>query len=154
MSLWKLLEGVRILISQQQKFVPHIERRNMEIPMTGIPEIDYDHMEIVRLINKVTPEITHEEFIDFSMHVLDYIGRHVRQEEKIMERYNYPGLRLHHLEHQTLRGLISVYIKPDGNPVKDRGDIVRECREIFRHHIQAHDIPFASFVRQQETSNA
>jgi hemerythrin len=153
MSLWKLLEELNDILNRKINFSPpRIERRNMEIPMTGIYQIDRDHLEIIKLIDSAKG-VTKEHFFDFGMSTLDYVTRHVKEEEKIMEQCNYPGLKIHSLEHKSLRDLISVYIKPSGDANKSIEESIRECRETFRHHIQAHDVPFAQFLKERNITN-
>ena len=150
MSLLSFLEGINVLLVKNIDFSPpRIERRNMEIPMTGIYELDRDHLEIIRLINQVEKPLTKEIFFNFAMSTLDYLTRHIKEEEKLMRQIDYPGLRIHAIEHQSIRDLVSVYIKPSGDNAKSIPDAMRECREIFRHHIQCHDIPLANYIKER-----
>jgi hemerythrin-like metal-binding protein len=154
MSLYKLLEEINIALHRKINFSPpRIERRNMEIPMTGVYEIDRDHLEIIKLINFADKgKVSKEEFFDFSMSALDYLTRHIRAEEKLMHELDYPGLRVHQLEHQSLRDLVAVYIKPSGDTKRTVDEAIRECREIFRHHIQHHDIPLAQYMKDRKSN--
>ena len=73
----------------------------------GIRLIDEQHMELIRLTNKLFAscmrgtERSRDVFLDTIHETVDYVGYHFGTEEKIMERVSYPELQAHKLEHKS-----------------------------------------------------
>ena len=71
----------------------------------GIKVIDEQHMELIRLTNKLFAscmagnEQSRSSFLSVIHEVVDYVGYHFGSEEKMMERVNYPDYANHKLEH-------------------------------------------------------
>jgi hemerythrin-like metal-binding protein len=71
----------------------------------GVKLIDEQHMELIRLTNKLFYncmaglERGNSAFIDTIHEAVDYAGYHFGTEEKVMERINYPDYTRHKQEH-------------------------------------------------------
>jgi hemerythrin-like metal-binding protein len=122
---------------------------NLTIPMIGVTDIDYDHLEIIKLIKTVVDADDKNKFFDFMVHALGYINRHIASEEALMESVQYPGRRLHTIEHKSLRNFIKVYLKPSINDIDNKQEIINECVKVLRFHIIQHDIPLANYINAQ-----
>jgi hemerythrin-like metal-binding protein len=122
---------------------------NLTIPMIGVTDVDHDHLEIMRLIKTAVDADDKNQFFDFIVHVLDYIHRHLASEEAFMERVQYPGRRIHAVEHASLRNFIKVYLKPSTKDMDNKQEIINECVKAFRFHIIQHDIPLANYINAQ-----
>lgn len=157
MDLFSLMSQLNVILSDRH-IKPRLERvamdrRNFRIPMTGVDVIDKDHIGIIDLINNVSEEANRDNFYEFSMMILDYINVHLKKEEALMQEVEYPGYKMHHLEHSALRNIIAVYIKPTGDNKKSIREAVKECREIFRNHIQSHDMPLAKYIKDRNLTH-
>ena len=73
----------------------------------GIRLIDEQHMELIRLTNKLfaacmnRTEHSRDIFLDTIHEAVDYVGYHFGTEEKIMERIQYPDFQRHKQEHKS-----------------------------------------------------
>ena len=124
----------------------------MGLPMTGIAQLDYDHMHILRLLDEIGSINNQNAFIDFLIHAVHYVSEHSLYEEALMKKINYPGLRLHRIEHQSLSALIKVYLKPDIKiaDIENKMEIIIECKNAFKYHIQQHDLPFTIYLNEHK----
>jgi len=83
----------------------------------GIKPIDEQHMELIRLTNKLFnscmagQQKTNNAFLDAVHEAVDYTGYHFGTEEKMMERIKYPDYARHKQEHADF--VREVYIKVD-----------------------------------------
>lgn len=122
---------------------------DISIPMVGVAEIDHDHLEIMRLIKGAVDAKDRNQFFDFIVHVLDYVHRHLASEEALMEKIEYPGRRIHAVEHESLRNFVKVYLKPSTKDIENKQEVINECIKAFRFHITQHDIPLANYINAQ-----
>lgn len=71
---------------------------------TGIPEIDYDHRQLVGVINELYEAMTqnhgHEIVNQTLDRLLEYAQRHFDAEESFMRAGKYPHIAAHENEHQ------------------------------------------------------
>jgi hemerythrin-like metal-binding protein len=81
----------------------------------GVRPIDDQHMELIRLTNKLFSSCMAGQkrggsaFLDAIHEAVEYTGYHFGTEEKIMERINYPDYAKHKKEHTDF--VREVYIK-------------------------------------------
>lgn len=78
---------------------------------TGIPEIDYDHRQLVGLINELYEAMAQSHGYEIVNQTLDclieYAQRHFAAEESFMRARRYPFLADHEVEHQKFRDAVS-----------------------------------------------
>ncbi|WP_462320665.1 bacteriohemerythrin [Halochromatium sp.] len=71
-----------------------------------VPEIDQDHRRLLELFNRLGHAVDAGEpqaYIDAVMdELISCTDWHFRHEERLMEKYAYPGLHEHRAEHQDL----------------------------------------------------
>jgi hemerythrin-like metal-binding protein len=71
---------------------------------TGIPEIDYDHRQLVGLINELYEAMTQNHGYEIVNRILDrlleYAQHHFATEESFMRAGKYPQIATHEGEHQ------------------------------------------------------
>lgn len=129
-----------------------VKERTMELPITGITQLDYDHLHIIKLLDEVGSVDDQNAFIDFLIHAVHYVTDHIAYEEALMEKVDYPGLRLHKIEHQSLVALIRVYLKPDVklDSIKNKMEVILECKNAFKYHVQQHDLPFTIYLNEHK----
>ena len=71
----------------------------------SIPLIDYQHMELVKLTNKLYrsclrgKDASKDVFMEVLRGAVGYVGYHFSTEEKIMDRVKYPDFGTHKREH-------------------------------------------------------
>jgi hemerythrin-like metal-binding protein len=134
------------------------EDRVVQFPLTGMQELDRDHIEIIRLIENISKTLTQEDFLAVSAIALNYIYHHIKVEEAFMADIKYPGLRIHQLEHQSLKGIVQTLFKQAPIEIERRNmsrnifDIVQDSKRLFKWHIINHDLSLAKFVKYQNVS--
>lgn len=83
----------------------------------GIPAIDEEHREIVRLINRLIGKATNgtpgEEVKELLNELILYVGEHFAHEERLMLEHGYPELQSHADEHQRLLCQLQNVLKGD-----------------------------------------
>jgi hemerythrin-like metal-binding protein len=72
----------------------------------GIPEVDHEHQELIRMINRVHETLrrnpTVEEVGAMLGEIHSLISAHFALEEKNMQALGYPGFKEHKREHESL----------------------------------------------------
>jgi len=121
-----------------------------KVPLLGISRLDRDHIEIIRLLSKITDHLTKDQYIDFCVHILTYVESHFIEEEEFMDKIYYPGTRIHKLEHMSLANVVKVFLKPYSNGYEQKLEIVKECKQIFKFHVEQHDIPLAKYYNEHK----
>ena len=141
----------------EHHYVNVIDRqRIVQFPLTGVRELDQDHMEIIRLLD-VTPKYdTIETYLQFSAVVIAYIIHNAKQEEMFMEKIHYPGTKIHKVEHSALKNVLQVVLRQTTDN-EDRRSLARihreaieECKSILKFHILNYDKPLGSFVKYKK----
>lgn len=73
---------------------------------TGVAEVDYEHRQLVALINSLAGEVAagagKERIREFLGEVFARIAAHFALEELIMRKHGYDGYEAHKAEHETL----------------------------------------------------
>jgi hemerythrin len=81
----------------------------MAPPLTGIPELDEDHVEIFSMIGGLRAIVDDQSSVVDGAHVAAlaaYAERHFAREEAIMDATRYPGLEDHRQEHHRARAIL------------------------------------------------
>lgn len=114
-----------------------------KVPLVGIPSIDNDHLNMVYLLDCLDDKNYDKiKYADVISVFIEYLDKHCEEEELLMERINYPGIKFHKIEHESLRNLIKVYLKPEL-----KSNVIEECKHSFNFHIKCHDMPLAKYMK-------
>lgn len=79
--------------------------------LTGVPQIDQDHLHLVKLLNTL-----HDDFINHSsadrlnalyFELIDYATYHFAAEEQLMQQHGYPAAAAHKREHALFAGEVA-----------------------------------------------
>ncbi len=129
--------------------------------ITGIEEIDLQHMELVARIkllhesylNGTTPE----KIIETFNYIKCYIDFHFKTEEDYMIKHDYPDYERHLAAH---KGFVEGYLKLK-EKLKDEGassnfnlDFNIQLINWMQKHVEDEDIILADFIREVESHNA
>jgi len=104
---------------------------------TGIPALDYEHREMINLLNRLYVDLagdgSRENVVAFLGEVYARISAHFALEEAVMRERRYDGLPAHKLDHERLldeiRDLMDSY--------EDSGDDDETFRAGFGGRLQA-----------------
>ena len=125
----------------------------------GIRLIDEQHMELVKLTNKLFAncmaghERSRNTFLETIHEAVDYTGYHFSTEEKVMDRVNYPDFQKHKLEHAN-------FVREIFNKVEDfkAGKILAPLgfvyflRDWVLHHIAVNDKKLGNYLMSLQKS--
>lgn len=142
--MWRLVEAIKSLVVTKPSQVYIIPE--LKVPFVGVPEIDDEHSEIIRMITDTGTKCNNVEFLNFSLKCLDYIYNHFRSEEQYMASIDYPGLRIHRLAHKSLYAMMRVYLCPKEIQCFTHAEIMDECKKALIMHIKNHDMHLSHFV--------
>jgi hemerythrin len=117
----------------------------------GIPEVDFEHRELVELINALHDRLQqaahHEEVEDFLGEIFARISAHFALEERTMVARNYPGYWPHPGDHERLldqlRDIMESY---ESTHSLDSGELSQKLDDWFSVHFRTFDARFHHFV--------
>jgi hemerythrin-like metal-binding protein len=120
----------------------------------GIKEIDEDHKEVLRLLNKLNDLLESycnvEELRKSLNHLILFVAGHYRNEEYIMKMHDYSEYNSHKTIHEEiLEKLFNVYYS---NKIVDYGvaDIIFEVIVGWLHdHITVHDLGIKKYLNSK-----
>jgi hemerythrin-like metal-binding protein len=117
----------------------------------GIPEVDHEHRELVRLINSVHASLRRspsvEEVAAALGEIHSLISAHFALEEKNMQAWGYPRYAEHKRDHETL--LDEIRDTMDGCERQlplDREAFSSSLNAWFGNHFRTHDARLHSFL--------
>jgi hemerythrin len=121
----------------------------------GVPEIDAQHMEIIRIINKLIDannvEVSSEVISETLTSMTNYAIMHFKTEEDFMLRNNFPGFTAHKKEHteyrkKTLSFCLDTMVHKNSVPV----DILTFLKDWWMHHILESDMKYKGIGDSQK----
>ncbi len=110
----------------------------------GVPAVDYEHQEMIALINDLHATLMHDRIDpaveEFLGEVHAQIGAHFALEEKLMRQQHYDELDAHKEDHEILlddpRDLMDA---SDQEPNLDEAAMSRRLESWFSTHFRTHD---------------
>jgi hemerythrin len=121
---------------------------------TGIAEIDEQHQELFRRIDRLLDASIAGDGIEVTRmlgFLREYVEHHFAAEERFMEEQRYPGLRGHRAEHVQLLEqvrVLDVEHRASGSSPATAAGMHRLLSDWLRTHIGLSDAAMASFVRR------
>ena len=122
----------------------------------GVPEIDGDHRQLIRVINQLGANYdddTRRDSLRQSLIALRrYAEFHFAREEKVMTACGYPGLDAHRQEHRNFVARIQELNKLFDEGPERSAEVVNDALLIFlkdwlNHHILIEDKAYQPFVQ-------
>ncbi len=110
----------------------------------GVVEVDYEHQELIDLINSlhrsVQEGVTRDQVVSGLGEIYAQIALHFALEEKIMQETHYPAYREHKTDHETLLDDLRDIM----DEVEDDGDfdehrLSTDLDRWFSDHFRVHD---------------
>jgi len=114
----------------------------------GVPELDADHKELIRIINQLAVDTCDHSRLGALRQslfaLLRYAEFHFAREEKVMTACGFPGIEEHKREHRGFVARIrALNHKFDADPEDSaeivNGDLLRFLQDWLNHHILIED---------------
>ncbi len=121
----------------------------------GIPQVDSEHKRLIALINKLQDAMTSAQGKNVLGSVLDelvsYTFVHFNAEEALMQRYDFPDLVDHQLEHARLKAA-ALKLNEDfrSGRVTMTVQVMQFLKNWLQGHIMHRDQEYAKFIRASE----
>ena len=117
----------------------------------GIPDVDFEHRELVELINALHDRLQqaahHEEVEDFLGEIFARISAHFALEERTMVARSYPEYWPHKGDHERLldqlRDIMESY---EHSHTLDSGELSQKLDDWFSVHFRTFDARFHQYV--------
>ncbi len=126
-----------------------------EILKTGIAEIDRQHTQLIKCLDELSVFVGGNFEFSASLTALttliDYTRDHFAFEESVLASCNFPLLDEHIAEHKTITAHAEALWQEveAGNEIGEQ--LVPTIRKWIVDHINAEDIQFANFIRENPT---
>lgn len=118
----------------------------------GVEEIDEDHKQLVRILNRVVQSIRDDKSKDQVREIMDelidYTRYHFSHEESLMEKTGYPGLEQHRASHELLVWRVIAFHQKVLQETIDMAEVANFLVEWLINHILDEDARFAPHFRQ------
>ncbi len=124
---------------------------------TGIRVIDMDHRSLVDVVNELHANWEKGRFAEalpgLMGNLFNYCVDHFFREEKLMEDYGYPGLRLHRERHRGIRRYIyALRVVATEHPNRvDPEKLLMFLRDWLINHIGKSDMDYVGYIDQRMT---
>ena len=121
----------------------------------GIEEIDNDHKRLFGIINVLNyawkpGEELRSDFWNLLFVLNDIFGFHFDMEERLMEKYDYPDLKEHKVEHEKIRlHFYELKKEHSDNKLLLANKFKEFIQEWFEGHIVSHDKNFSYFLKDK-----
>lgn len=121
----------------------------------NIPDIDMQHRRLVGLINELSDAMMARAGQRAAPHILselvDYIQLHFSEEEKLMEKINFPELSNHRQQHlEFAQQVLDFKERYSSEHVVDTPGLLNFLCDWLKGHILENDKAIAYFIRQAE----
>ncbi len=122
----------------------------------GVPEMDKQHKQLIKLINKLYIAMRDKKDIATVMDgVVQYTIRHFTDEETMMKSIHYPGLSQHLAMHKKVISQVKQLAQRVQN--KEKGidkKLLIFLKEWLLNHIMKQDKRYGAFYKRQKTNHA
>ncbi|MCM2263957.1 MAG: bacteriohemerythrin [Desulfuromonadales bacterium] len=122
---------------------------------THIPEIDYDHRQLVGLINELYEAMKQGQGYDLMNETLnrliDYVSQHFETEEGFMRAGNYPGILDHQKEHQQFRAsILEMDVRRRAGHAPPSIELLTYLRDWLRDHVTTTDKELGRYLKKMQ----
>lgn len=117
----------------------------------GNKELDFQHLKLINLLNRLilisATQSIHSEIIKSILdEMTTYAHVHFKTEERLMEAYNYPGMKEHKKQHLDFQvKTIEVYEETEHNAEENAEDLLNYLTNWWTHHILEEDMAYKEF---------
>ena len=110
----------------------------------GVPAIDYEHRELIELLNALHAHLSDRNsataVIDFLGDIYAKIGAHFALEEKLMRERNYDHYEEHKADHERLlEEILDIMDDYETDGILDDNTLSNRLSDWFTIHFKTHD---------------
>ncbi len=110
----------------------------------GVLEVDYDHQELIELINElhasVMEGVTRDQVVAGLGEIYAQIAAHFALEEKVMQESRYPSFGEHKMDHEALLDdLRDIMDEVEDDGEFDETQLAADLDRWFSEHFRTHD---------------
>ena len=110
----------------------------------GVVEVDYEHQELIALINElhraVQEDVTHDQVVEGLGEIYAQIAAHFALEEKLMRETHYRALHEHKTDHEALLDdLRDIMDEVEDDGEFDDARLATDLDRWFSEHFRTHD---------------
>lgn len=121
----------------------------------GIPEIDFDHRQMVGMINDLYEAMKTgrgSEVVDQILdRLIDYIGQHFDNEEGFMRAGNYPRILDHEQEHQQFRAnVLAMDMRRRAGNAPPSIELLNYLCDWLRGHVTTSDKKLGRYLKRMQ----
>ena len=122
--------------------------------LVGVAEFDAQHKNLVSLLNELHQSMSlgrgRTVIGDVLASLVGYTQSHFAAEERLMQKYNYPGLGMHKLEHDQLARKVLEFRRGfEAGNVTVSIEVMEFLKAWLRDHILGSDKRYAGFFASQ-----
>ncbi len=126
----------------------------------GVPLLDADHREFIRLVNELDSNAEYAERRDVIRNTLntleDYANFHFSREESVMQACGFPELDDHAREHDEFRKYVrDISRRFESDPTARMGkEVLEYLKRWLRHHILVQDMAYRPYAEGNAEADA
>ena len=124
---------------------------------TGVPDIDNDHRDLIRINNELIDAINHDAPTNTIRSIISAFCfvymRHIKMEERLMADLNYDHFVSHKLHHDYFANRLIELERDDPNLLTTYDKVSAIMIEFIAVHLDKHDAPLAAFLKSQKLSD-
>lgn len=132
---------------------------NAEIYSISHKEIDDQHQELFALYNNLHESLLHDSVAETTVTkrktlaaLVDYVVRHFSDEEALMERIGYPGLKDHVKLHREFSAKVTNLQKDiEDNQIILSSSVIGVMKQWITDHISTEDKKLGAYYAENET---
>jgi len=119
--------------------------------LLGVPEIDHQHQELMRMINRLNDAAKQNKSIQYILELFDeicsYTVTHFQTEENLMDQHDFLESEVHKLDHKRLLGEVK-YLR---TKIVGGGEllVLQYLKDWLLPHILNMDKPFTTYLLQK-----
>lgn len=117
----------------------------------GHEEIDAQHQQLFKLINKVLEAKDKGALTAGAMALFQYTREHFAHEEQLMKRLNYPAMAGHQAQHDSLISRLNEVAARIANDTLDHAVLEAFLSDWLLTHIATTDIKLAAYIQASGT---
>ncbi|MCE1246678.1 MAG: bacteriohemerythrin [Firmicutes bacterium] len=129
---------------------------------TGFEEIDNQHKELIKKLNELFEAMgkfyhKEEAIQGITVFLSEYVTYHFKSEEALMEKYDYPGMELHKIEHNLLTKSVmdfQQHLNEKGLSIACLAKIQSFLINWFVNHVQQVDKLLAAFLKEAKAKES
>lgn len=124
------------------------------LPLTGIDQLDRQHMTLVKLIDQLFVLIKKEDYdkemLDVLSQLFEFTADHFSTEEGYLKMAGYPRIEEHIEEHRFFENELKGWVQNFLMETLDVADLHEKLMDWFKNHISGSDMDYVAFMQKEK----